>query len=221
MNYDGYYKYDDNIANSYDLDRQEEEHWKLENIYVEKLYRDINLSTLLDLPVGTGRFFQYYSKVEKIIGIDISDNMLNVAKKKVDNLPFNILLHRGDAFNLDYPDEYFEHIVCFRLMHLIPPQQRQALLNELKRVVSKKIILQIYMAKVPPLYKKILYKLKTLFIKTHKAEKPWSHIQAYSLLQKDFDSLLLSTNLKIVKKTLLCDYLGGDVYVFELSKDTH
>lgn len=82
MNYDGYYKYNDNIANSYDLDRQEEEHWKLENIYVEKLYRDINLSTLLDLPAGTGRFFQYYRKVEKIIGIDISNNMLNIAKKK-------------------------------------------------------------------------------------------------------------------------------------------
>jgi len=218
MNYDGYFKYDKNIANSYDLDRQEEEHWKLENLYIENLYNCINITTLLDLPVGTGRFLQYYRKVEKVIGIDISDDMLQVAKKKADNLSSNIVLHKGDAFSLQYPDEYFEHIVCFRLMHLIPPDKKLNLLNELKRVVSKKIILQVYMSKETPLSQKIFRKLRALVTPKSKIQKPWSHIQSYKLFQKDFDFLVSTTNLKIIKKTFLCDYLGEEVYVFELSK---
>ncbi len=218
MNYDGYFKYDNNIANSYDLDRQEEEHWKLENVYIENLYNCINIMTLLDLPVGTGRFLQYYGKVEKVIGIDISDDMLQVAMKKADKLSSNIVLHKGDAFSLQYPDEYFEHIVCFRLMHLIPPDKRLNLLNELKRVVSKKIILQVYMSKATPLSQKIFRKLRALVTQKNKIQKPWSHIQSYNLFQKDFDFLVSTTNLKIIKKTFLCDYLGGEIYVFELSK---
>jgi ubiquinone/menaquinone biosynthesis C-methylase UbiE len=218
MKYDGYIKYDEKIANNYDVDRQEEEHWKLENTYIEKFYKNRQLSTLLDLPVGTGRFLKYYENVNTLIGIDISDDMLNIAKEKTKSLQSNISLLKGDAFNLNYPDNYFMHTVCFRLLHLIPPEERQKLFNELTRVTSEKIILQVYMNTTVPLYKKIYHKLSTLFTSSQQNIKPWNHIQSYGLHQKDFDHFIHLTNLRIDNKTFLCNYEGGKVYVFELSK---
>jgi len=218
MTYDGYIKYDENVANSYDTDRQEEEHWMLENTYIKNFYKNLQISRLLDLPVGTGRFLEYYENVNNIIGIDISDDMLNIAKEKTKNLQSNILLLKGDAFNLNYPDSYFMHTVCFRLLHLIPPEERQKLFNELVRVTSDKLILQAYMNKTVPLYKKIYYKLATLFMSSKNKTKPWHHIQSYGLLQKDLDYFIHLANLRIDNKTFLCNYEGGKVYVFELSK---
>jgi ubiquinone/menaquinone biosynthesis C-methylase UbiE len=218
MDYDGYIEYNKHVANSYDVDRQEEIHWMLENSYIQTLYKNLHISTLLDLPVGTGRFMQYYENVKNIVGIDISEDMLNIAKKKALQLPYKILLQKGDAFHLTYPNDFFLHTVCFRLMHLIPPDARQMFINELTRVTRDKVILQVYMENKLPLYKKIISKFQCLLNRSDKNPKPWSHINAYKLSEFDFNILVRVANLKIAKKTLLCNYQGENVYVYELSK---
>lgn len=39
MNYDGYSKYDNLVANTYDQDREKEEHWVKEGEFIEEHYR--------------------------------------------------------------------------------------------------------------------------------------------------------------------------------------
>ena len=52
--YDGYYKYDRTVAESYDSSREIEDHWSHENRFIERYFRNRLTETLLDLPGGYG-----------------------------------------------------------------------------------------------------------------------------------------------------------------------
>ena len=88
IQYDGKFKYNEAIASTYDSDREKEQHWVLENEYIENFLSTINNSKILDIPVGTGRFLKYYHSNE-IIGIDISLDMLNQSEQIVSTLEHN------------------------------------------------------------------------------------------------------------------------------------
>lgn len=70
---------------------------------------------ILDLAAGTGDMSVQaaFLQTDKIIGIDISDKMLNIGKAKVKkkNLDHLISLEKGDAENIGFPDEYFDAVM--------------------------------------------------------------------------------------------------------------
>ncbi len=72
----------------------------------------------------------------KFISIDISEDSISKAKelikqKNINNVDFQI----GNILDLDFPDEYFDHIlICFVLEHLPNPSKA---LKSLKRVLKK------------------------------------------------------------------------------------
>lgn len=95
---------------------------------------------ILDIPVGTGIFtFEKYSRMEhaEIIGIDYSQEMLDVAKArwKDSSLPSNILLERGDVCHLPFPDESFDTVLSMNGFHAFPPQKESAF-AETRRVLK-------------------------------------------------------------------------------------
>jgi SAM-dependent methyltransferase len=57
-------------------------------------------ATVLDLGCGTGRTFSAVQNCTRIVGIDLSTEMLHVAKSKFRNPAREIDLIRGDIFNL-------------------------------------------------------------------------------------------------------------------------
>jgi demethylmenaquinone methyltransferase/2-methoxy-6-polyprenyl-1,4-benzoquinol methylase len=69
---------------------------------------------ILDVATGTGDLAIELSKlpVKKIIGIDIAEDMLEVAKKKVarKGLEHTIVLEPGDAENIRFESNYFDAI---------------------------------------------------------------------------------------------------------------
>ncbi|CAN5292546.1 bifunctional demethylmenaquinone methyltransferase/2-methoxy-6-polyprenyl-1,4-benzoquinol methylase UbiE [soil metagenome] len=79
------------------------------------LLKDIHPKVILDVATGTGDFsLEALSlKPEKIIGIDISEGMLDVGRKKmlerkVDNI---IQLQYGDSENLPFQDNFFDALI--------------------------------------------------------------------------------------------------------------
>lgn len=42
---------------------------------------------ILELGCGTGRYFFYLSRVKKLVGVDISENMLSAARKNLERIP--------------------------------------------------------------------------------------------------------------------------------------
>lgn len=90
--------------------------------------------TILDAGCGYGRLMKKFSKYpEKVVGIDISGEMLKEAKKYLGD---GSKLHKGSITNLPFKDHSFDIVVCDRvLMHLTELDMKAALL-EFKRILK-------------------------------------------------------------------------------------
>ena len=67
---------------------------------------------VLEIGIGTGSSFQYYPEKTNVIGIDISPDMLNRAKKKIisnNQKNRHLLLMNGEE--LSFPDNTFDKVV--------------------------------------------------------------------------------------------------------------
>ena len=88
---------------------------------------------ILEIGIGTGSSLQYYPKETKVVGIDISPDMLEVAKKRIvkDNIQNkHILLMNGER--LSFPDNSFDKVVGMYVVSVT--QNPQILVEEMKRV---------------------------------------------------------------------------------------
>jgi ubiquinone/menaquinone biosynthesis C-methylase UbiE len=198
--YDGYHKYDDAVAQGYDASRENEDHWLRENEFVEAYFRGRRVGSLLDLPVGTGRFFRYYADVRAVTGVDISEAMLAEARRKatVFSSETSLALERGDVFALRFMDGEFDVALVMRLFHLIPQHLLAGAVNELCRVTGGEIILQTYVPLSPwrAAVQRVAARLKhfvrvspTIGVPDQVSATPWSHIQAFYHPQSLVDSL--------------------------------
>lgn len=81
---------------------------------VLKIIQKDNPKNILDIATGTGDMAILYTQTNasKIVGVDISNGMLDIAKMKVDkkNLKNIIELQVGDAENLKFEDNSFDVI---------------------------------------------------------------------------------------------------------------
>lgn len=76
----------------------------------------IQPKSILDVATGTGDFAIEALKIEpeKITGIDISEGMLEIGRKKIKEAGYDksIILEYGDSENLKYQDNTFDAITC-------------------------------------------------------------------------------------------------------------
>lgn len=224
--YDGYHKYGAAEARNYDADRESEPLWALENAYVARCLSGRSMQRLLDAPVGTGRFFDYYDGVAEIVGLDVSDDMLaQAAGRPIARQSGRVSLHRGDIKALTFPDGYFDIVVCWRLLHLIPEKMLVPMLGELRRVCAGELIVQVYRRGS---FRSLQYRrlrrlpstLGRLLGMSASVTKPWSHIQAYFHSQRCLDKAFAVAGLETVKCDLLENYEGHDVCVYHLRSRT-
>lgn len=94
-----------------------------------------NYSNALEVGCGTGRLLPFVSDhSEKVTGIDASNRMLGVARKRIEEGRFeNIVVSEGDALNLDFADETFDLVYSILVINLIP--DFVAVFNEVRRVL--------------------------------------------------------------------------------------
>lgn len=149
----------DNISKTYDflnhfLSLGIDVIWRKKAI---RLLKTTAPKVLLDVATGTGDFaFESYSllKPEKIIGIDISQGMLEVAKEKIAKrgLGDHISVQLGDSEALPFETAYFDAVtVAFGVRNFENIQQG---LNEIQRVLKpggKAIVLEFSNPKAFPI----------------------------------------------------------------------
>lgn len=94
---------------------------------------------VLEVAVGTGSTFIEILKKNpngQIHGIDLTDEMLNKAKKKAEKLGHkNYSLGLGDAYHLSYPDGMFDIVMNNYMFDILPERDFPIVLNEFKRVL--------------------------------------------------------------------------------------
>jgi ubiquinone/menaquinone biosynthesis C-methylase UbiE len=138
------------VAASYDADRRKERHWWFEDDFVRDYFRRDPVGSLLDLPVGTGRFFPCYRGVQRLTGVDISEAMLAEAAKRVSGLDptTQVTLEVGDVTALKYADNTFDAAIIWRLLHLFSADALPAVIGELSRVTRGPLIVQKFTLRV-------------------------------------------------------------------------
>lgn len=137
--------YEGTVAEIYDQHRQSSKKWQKEQRIIEELFRDFpdNLS-VIDIPVGTGRFFDIYKQKDyKVTGVDISEDMLDKAKQHPCFTESKMRLSEGDIFNLEYPDNTFEISVCIRFLNLVDENSVAKSIKELARVSNHCLVVGI------------------------------------------------------------------------------
>jgi ubiquinone/menaquinone biosynthesis C-methylase UbiE len=145
-------KYAGQMAANYEQKRSKQLRWKHENKAVQDILTRYHskIKTILDAPVGTGRFLKVCNEFGfTVVGYDSSAEMLALAKRK--RLAGKLL--EADIRKLPDKSRSFDACLCVRLLDLIPEDAMQEVLTELCRVTKRYLILTIrlgdeYVAKV-------------------------------------------------------------------------
>lgn len=100
----------------------------------------MNNVAIVDCPCGTGRWFKKLGfRAKKIIAIDISEHMLNYAKKiKLKNCQINIL--KSDATNISMKDNSVNNVFSFALMKHVPYKIQLIILKEFSRISTERVV---------------------------------------------------------------------------------
>ncbi|HZF22957.1 MAG TPA: class I SAM-dependent methyltransferase [Burkholderiales bacterium] len=93
-------------------------------------------ASLLEIGVGTGLMLARYPAYSKVVGIDISAEMLEIAWQRVRRLTGrDIRLEAMDAEETDFPDGFFDCVTIPYALSVTPDPER--LIAEARRVCRK------------------------------------------------------------------------------------
>ena len=92
---------------------------------------------MLEVGIGTGLNLPLYPTDCRLVGIDLSHQMLKKAREKVREYGMkNVTLKVMDASKLEFPDEHFDHVLATYVISAVPEPVQ--VLREIKRVCKKK-----------------------------------------------------------------------------------
>jgi len=224
---DGDIAYRGNIAVGYDEARMSEPLWDIEQLFVKELVTSIPpISIVLDIPFGTGRFSDmYHQKDFFVIGSDISMDMLKVACSKITSKVTNIELLRTDACHLPLTDSSVDIVICFRLVHLLPPNTLYTVLSQLKRVTKNRIVVEVaavdmgFPFNIRMRFRSLFRLIARIMRRTSSLNsESWANIKSYVHSVRSLRQCFSSIGLIEARAIRIADYSGWPVMVFYLDK---
>mgnify|MGYP000231423492 FL=1 len=116
----------------------------------KKLWAQVHGGRVLEVGVGTGKNFSYYPKDAHVTAIDISERMLERARRRAARLGVTVELLQMDAQALALPDHSFDYVVATFVFCSVPDPVLG--LSELRRVCkpSGKVFLLEHMRPESP-----------------------------------------------------------------------
>jgi len=105
-------------------------------------------SSVLDIPAGTGRFIEFcIGKGLVYTGVDISQDMLEVARMKIPAGVTNVDLQVADARALPFANDAFDYTIVVKFIKWLPTLKIITdVLKEIGRVTRKEAFVQITVA---------------------------------------------------------------------------
>jgi demethylmenaquinone methyltransferase/2-methoxy-6-polyprenyl-1,4-benzoquinol methylase len=101
---------------------------------------------ILDVCSGTGtQAFAFAKRGYEVMGIDLSEEMLWVAKKK--NKYENVRFVMADATKMPFENDYFDYACISFALHDMPHEVRHRVLDEMRRVSRKIIVVDYHIPK--------------------------------------------------------------------------
>lgn len=135
-------RYYGDYAGDYEQRRRHTREWRLEDETVAEFLSPLPPGLrVLDVPVGTGRFLNYYRDLHfHVTGIDASSAMLDKARAAAERAGVDAELSQGDIRALPFEDGRFDVAVCIRFLNWIEHEDLAKTLRELARVTRGPIV---------------------------------------------------------------------------------
>ncbi|HSH36076.1 class I SAM-dependent methyltransferase [Schnuerera sp.] len=109
---------------------------KVETELAFSLFKPTSGMKILDVGCGTGNFSIKLAEMGcKVVGIDISEQMLNKARKKSKDKGLDIEFHSMDIYNINFPNESFDGVFSMAAFEFIKEPQKAY--DEMYRVLKK------------------------------------------------------------------------------------
>src|SRR5215216_5535106 len=139
---------------------------------------------VLEVAVGTGRNFPFYPEGVRLIGIDLSPAMLEIARKRAEELGVDADLREANAQQLPFPDASFDTVVCTLSLCNIPDDRRA--LAEMKRVLRPggRLLLLDHVRGSTWIVRAVQWLLERLTLRLegdHLLRRPIEHVRALGL----------------------------------------
>lgn len=89
---------------------------------------------ILDVGVGTGCNILFYPEGSKVVGIDMSERMLDRARERAREFGRPMTLRPMNLLSLDFPDASFDTVSATFVLLCLPDELQEPALRELRRV---------------------------------------------------------------------------------------
>ena len=136
---------------------------------------------VLEIGVGTGRNLEYYPSGVRLTGVDLSEQMLEIARARARDLGRRVELRLGDAQALEFSENSFDTVVCTLTLCSVPDDG--AVVREVKRVLRPGgRFLAVEHVASPVLLVRVVEKLldwiSVRTVADHLVREPLVHLQA-------------------------------------------
>jgi ubiquinone/menaquinone biosynthesis C-methylase UbiE len=145
----------------------------------------------LEVAIGTGLNLPHYPRGAHLTGVDLTPEMLALARRRSADLGVSVTLTEGDAQALPFADAAFETVLCTYAMCSVPDERAAVL--EMRRVLKpggRLILVDHIRSSVPPLY--WLQRLMELAPSRNRDEltrRPREHVEAAGFTIEQSDRL--------------------------------
>jgi ubiquinone/menaquinone biosynthesis C-methylase UbiE len=209
--------YSGEVAGRYEANRRGKK-WVSEQAVVEELLRLLPKSaTVLDIPVGTGRFVSAYHDLGlHAVGMDVSADMIAEARKKPGSE--SVVFRLGDVRHIEAESSSFDCVVCMRFLNWIDARMLADVVAELVRVSKRDLILGIrYLVPVSEIgfgnLRRILRAVRQL--RRYIYRKSELIVHRKSVVTELFNALGLQV---VEERCIEKDARGTDYYIYLLRK---
>jgi ubiquinone/menaquinone biosynthesis C-methylase UbiE len=137
--------YHGDTASTYEALRVSDPKWATEQEAMNRLLSHLPRgSTLLDIPVGTGRFVEMY-KTHGLAptGADVSQDMMSQAAARAEKVDLEMSFRKADVTKLAEASRSFDTALCIRLFNWLDMTHMAAAVSELTRVSRGNVIIGV------------------------------------------------------------------------------
>jgi ubiquinone/menaquinone biosynthesis C-methylase UbiE len=136
---------------------------------------------VLEVAVGTGLNIPHYAPDVRLTGIDLSPEMLDIARRRARELERPVVLVEGDAHELPFADASFDSVVCTFGLCEIPDVPRA--LSEMNRVLRPRgrLLLVDHVrsnSRAVYLIQRMIDPLSVLLLGDHMTRRPSEEVRA-------------------------------------------
>jgi ubiquinone/menaquinone biosynthesis C-methylase UbiE len=112
---------------------------------LERVLSSVTLGSLLvDAPCGTGRLMPLYlSKGFRVLGVDISREMIHVARRRTASWKGKANFSRMDFARIPLATDSVDAVFCIRFLPHFPPEERIEMLREFSRIARERVVISL------------------------------------------------------------------------------